>query len=85
MPPTKKISTEPKPSDFFPPPVAPSFLEVGMLVNLVSGGRTLPNYEILDFDATYLKVRGSLQVAPQTEIVLIPHAQIAVIGLVGVR
>ena len=85
MPPRQKTNVEPKPEDFFPPPVAPSFLEVGMLVNLVSGGRTLPNYEVLDFDATYLKVRGSVQIAPQTEIVLIPHAQIEAIGLVGVR
>lgn len=62
-----------------------SFLEIGMLVNLVSGGRTLQNYEVLDFDDTYVKFRGSMQVAPQTEIVLIPHDKIEAIGLVGVR
>ena len=83
MPPTKKINVEPKPEDFFPPPVPPSFLKVGALVNLVSGGRTLQNYEVLDFDQVYVKFRGSIHVAPQTESVLIPHAQIEAIGLVG--
>lgn len=81
----KKVSTTPRPEDFFPPQPSTSFLEVGMIVNLVSGGRTLPSYEVLDFDEKYVKFRGSMMIAPQTEIVLIPHAQIEAIGLVGVR
>jgi len=75
MPPAKRTTPESK----------KSFLEVGMLVNIVSGGRTLPSYEILDFDDVYVKFRGNMTVAPQTEVVLIPHAQIEAIGLVGVR
>jgi hypothetical protein len=62
-----------------------SFIKVGDLVNLVSGGRTLPSYEILGWDDKYIKFRGSLTVAPQTEIVLIPHEQIEAMGLVGQR
>jgi len=60
-------------------------LKVGDIVNLVSGGRTLPSYEVLDMDDRYVKFRGSMLVAPQTELVLIPHEQIEAIGLVGQR
>lgn len=81
MPPRQK--TEPKPEDFFPPVPQNSFLRVGMLVHLVSGGRTLQNYEVLDWDDKFIKFRGSEQIAPQTQIVLIPQGQIEAIGLVG--
>jgi len=54
-----------------------------MLVHLVSGGRTLQNYEVLDWDDKFIKFRGSEQIAPQTQIVLIPQGQIEAIGLVG--
>ena len=77
MPPAKRVATEATPKE--------SFIKAGDLVNLVSGGRTLPNYEILDWDDRYIKFRGSLSVAPQTEIVLIPHEQIEAMGLVGQR
>lgn len=71
MPPAKK--TEEKP-----------LLEVGQLINLDRGGRTLQNLEVLGFDDNFLKLRWDLSVSPQTEVVLIPWRE-AVIGLVGVR
>lgn len=77
MPPAKRAAVEAAPKE--------SFFKKGDLVNLVSGGRTLPSYEILDWDDTYMKFRGSLSVAPQTEIVLIPHTKIEAMGLVGQR
>lgn len=82
MPPRQKNDT---PSHA--PAVAPQagLLKIGALVNIVAGGRTLPNYEVLDFDEHFIKFRGSLQVAPQTEIVLIPWAQVEALGLVGER
>jgi hypothetical protein len=79
MPPRQKISHVPD--------VAPQdgLLKIGALVNLVSGGRTLTDYEVLDFDSNFVKFRGNIQVAPQTEIVLIPWAQIEALGLRGER
>lgn len=74
MPPQKRVIAE-----------SPSFLKIGAHVNIVAGGRTLPSYEILDFDDKYVKFRGSLSIAPQTEIVLIPHEKIEAIGLIGER
>lgn len=68
-----------------PPVKKESLLEVGQLCNLVIGGRTLQNYELLGQDENYLKFRANVQVAPQTEIVLLPRTSIEVIGLVGVR
>jgi len=58
-----------------------SLLKTGALVNLVSGGRTLENYEVLAIDDKFIKFRGNVQVAPQTEIVLIPYAKIEALGL----
>lgn len=58
-------------------------LKIGALVNLEKGGRTLQNYEVLEIDDTWIKFRGSEQIAPQTEIVLIPIAKIDALGLVG--
>lgn len=82
MPPTQKKLAEPvKPVE----PTKEPFIKKGDLVNLVSGGRTLPNYEVLDWDAEFYKFRGSIHVAPQTEIVLIPRCQIEAMGLVNER
>lgn len=75
MPPAKKQPTEP----------AKSFLEVGKLINIEKGGRTLHNVEIIDWDDTFLKLRWDMNVSPQTEIILIPWAKVEAIGLVGER
>lgn len=82
MPPRQKNDT---PSHV--PAVAPQagLLKIGILVNLVAGGRTLTNYEVLDFDEHFVKFRGNIHVAPQTEIVLVPWGQIEALGLVGER
>lgn len=65
--------------------VVNTLLKVGDLVNIVNGGRTLQNYEVLAMDDRFIKFRADMSVAPQTEVVLIPYAQIEAIGLVGVR
>jgi len=79
MPPAKRIPAASAPA-------APTYLLViGDIVNLEKGGRTLTGYEVLDFDARYVKFRGSVLNSPQTEIVLIPHEKIEAIGLVGQR
>lgn len=71
MPPTqKKAAPEKEP-----------LLKIGALVNLVATGRTLENYEVLDVDDNFVKFRGSVLNAPQTEIVLIPIAKIEALGL----
>lgn len=79
MPPAKKTETAPIPA------MHSQLLKLGDIVSIVSGGRTLPSYEVLDFDDKFVKFRGSVHVAPQTEIVLIPWQQIEAIGLVGQR
>lgn len=60
-------------------------LQIGAIVNIEKGGRTLPGYEVLDFDDRFVKFRGSVSISPQTEIVLIPFEKIEAIGLVGER
>lgn len=60
-------------------------LKIGDIVNIVNGGRTLQNYEVLDMDQRFIKFRADMSVAPQTEVVLIPYAQIEAIGLVNER
>lgn len=75
MPPAKKLPIE---------PADKPLLEVGQLINLDRGGRTLQNLEVLGMDANFLKLRWDQHVSPQTEIVLIPWRE-AVIGLVGER
>jgi hypothetical protein len=77
MPPAKRVTEESS--------LPQSYLQAGQLVNLTAGGRTLFNYEILGWDANFIKFRGDLTVSPQTEVVLIPYGQIEAIGLVGVR
>lgn len=62
-----------------------SFLSIGDIVNIVNGGRTLQNYEVLGLDDRFIKFRADMSVAPQTEVVLIPYAQIEAIGLVNER
>lgn len=59
-------------------------LEVGQLINLDRGGRTLQNLEVLGMDDNFLKLRWDMHISPQTEIVLVPWRE-AVIGLVGER
>jgi hypothetical protein len=61
-----------------------SLLEVGQLINLDRGGRTLQNLEVLGWDEKFLKLRWDIHVSPQTEIVLVPWGE-CVIGLVGER
>jgi hypothetical protein len=60
---------------------APGLLQIGDLVHLVSGGRTLTNYEVLDMDDRFLKLSANIQVAPQTNVILIPWSSIEVLGL----
>lgn len=79
MPPTKRSPVEVEPTS------APSFLKVGDIVNIVSHGRTLQSYEVLGMDDRFIKFRADMSVAPQTEVVLIPYAQIEAIGLVNER
>lgn len=73
MPPAQKKTEAAKP-----------LLEVGQLINLDRGGRTLQNLEVLAIDENFLKLRWDTHVSPQTEVVLIPWRE-AVIGLVGER
>lgn len=73
MPPAQK-KTEP----------AKPLLEIGQLINLDRGGRTLQNLEVLGIDDNFLKLRWDIHVSPQTEVVLVPWRE-AVIGLVGER
>lgn len=62
-----------------------SLLEVGQLINLEVGGRTIPSLEVLEWDDRFIKLRWNTTVSPQTEIVLIPWTQLGPIGLVGER
>ena len=80
MPPTKRTPIEE------PTAVASaSFLKVGDIVNIISHGRTLQAYEVLGMDDRFIKFRADMSVAPQTEVVLLPYAQIEAIGLVNER
>jgi hypothetical protein len=58
-----------------------SLLNVGDSIHLVSGGRTLTNYEVLDMDDRFLKLSANPQIAPQTDAILIPWTSIEVLGL----
>ena len=82
MPPRQRIEDK-SPVESGGPSV--SLLQVGQLVNIVNGGRTLQNYEVLAMDERFIKFRADMSVAPQTEVVLIPYAQIEALGLVGER
>lgn len=70
MPPTQKKPVEEKP-----------LLEVGTLVHLVTGGRTLQNYEVLGMDDRFIKLSANPQVAPQTDTILVPWGALEVLGL----
>lgn len=74
MPPAKRTETEPQP-----------LLKKGAVVNVVFASRTHTGYEVLDFDEHFIKFRGNIHVAPQTEIVLVPRSQIEAIGLTDER
>lgn len=80
MPPTKRVPATPE----APERQAP-FLRIGQIVNIVAGGRTLPGYEVLGWDGEFIKFRGSVHVAPQTEVVLIPYGKLEAIGLTDER
>jgi len=58
-----------------------SLLKVGDLVHLVSGGRTLTNYEVLAMDDRFLKLSANPQIAPQTDVILVPWGALEVLGL----
>lgn len=75
MPPAKR--SEPTNTD--------GLLRKGQLVHLILNGRTLQFREVLDWDDRFLKIRSDIQVAPQTEIVLIPWGQIEALGLTDER
>lgn len=60
---------------------AEALLKVGDLVHLVTGGRTLTNYEVLGMDDRFLKLSANPQVAPQTETILVPWGALEVLGL----
>ena len=62
-------------------PAKAPLLAIGDLIHLVSGGRTLTNYEVLDMDDRFLKLSANPQVAPQTDAILIPWSSIEVLGL----
>jgi hypothetical protein len=76
MPPTKRTELPEEPK---------GLLRVGQIVNVVFGSRTHQGYEVLDMDGDFIKFRGNMTVAPQTEVVLIPRAQIEAIGLTDER
>lgn len=78
MPPAKRAEMKTEAPDW-------GFLREGMIVNVVTGGRTLTGYEVLGVDANFVKFRGNIQVAPQTEIVLIPFQRIEALGLTDER
>lgn len=72
MPPTQKAAPKAAVKDLLP---------VGSVVSIVSGGRTLPGYEVLDKDDRFIKFSANTQVAPQTEIVLIPYEKLEIVGM----
>lgn len=92
MPPRKRVNDdaviamdEPQDLTYFTGDTPRPFLREGMIVNVVTGGRTLTGYEVLGMDANFIKFRGNMQVAPQTEIVLIPFARLEAIGITDER
>lgn len=62
-------------------PKKKSLLNVGDTVKIVLGGRTLPGYTVLDMDDKFVKFSANIQIAPQTEVVLIPWGQIEILGV----
>lgn len=70
MPPVQKKPIEAEP-----------LLKVGDQIHLVSGGRTLTNYTVLAMDDRLVKFSANPQVAPQTDVILIPWTSIEVMGL----
>jgi hypothetical protein len=72
MPPVQKVTPKVAEKDLLP---------IGSVVSLVSGGRTLPGYEVVDKDSRFVKFRASLQIAPMTDYVLVPYEQLEMVGL----
>ena len=72
MPPAQKAAPKAAVKDLLP---------IGAVVSIVSGGRTLPGYEVLDKDDRFVKFSANTQVAPQTEVVLIPYEKFEILGL----
>lgn len=60
---------------------AEPLLKVGDQVHLVSGGRTLTNYTVLGMDDRFIKFSANPQVAPQTDVILVPWGALEVLGL----
>lgn len=56
-------------------------LPVGAVVSIVSGGRTLTGYTVLDKDDKFVKFSASMQNAPQTEVVLVPYEKLEMVGM----
>ena len=83
MPPRKREEIASAPEIMCPEPE--TFLRVGQIVSVVFASRTHTGYEVLGWDDKFIKFRGSMLVAPQTEIVLVPFAQIEAIGLTDER
>jgi hypothetical protein len=74
MPPAQKKTEAPE-----------GLLKIGAIVNVVFGSRTHTGYEVLDQDEHFIKFRGNMTVAPQTEVVLVPRGKIEAIGLTDER
>ncbi len=72
MPPVQKVTPKVAVKDLLP---------IGSVVSLVSGGRTLPGYEVVDKDDRFVMFRASLQIAPMTDFVLVPYEQLEMVGL----
>ncbi len=72
MPPAQKAAPKAAEKDLLP---------IGSIVSIVTGGRTLAGYEVLDKDDRFVKFSANPQVAPQTEVVLVPYGQIEILGL----
>jgi hypothetical protein len=71
MPPAQKAAPKAAVKDLLP---------VGKFVNLVSGGRTLSGYEVMDKDDKFVMFRASALNAPQTEFVLVPYEKLEMVG-----
>lgn len=68
MPPAQKSATK-------------DLLPIGSVVSIVSGGRTLHGYTVLDKDSKFILFTADPHVAPQTETVLIPYEKLEIVGL----
>lgn len=60
--------------------VVNDLLPVGKVVSIVSGGRTLSGYKVLDKDDKFVLFQASTLNAPQTEYVLVPYEKLEMVG-----